>query len=207
MLRNATHYDGDLRRDLMDAALGHLADEGPAQVSLRALSRELGVSHAAPANHFADKRALFTAIAVEGFELLGVAFGDAAGRLGEDPDPVDVLQAGGRAYITFALSHRAHFAVMWRNDLLDQDDAALRTSGTATLAFLTAGVEAAQARGWASAATPHAVALTLWSAVHGFAALCLQGPLTRKFDGRVDDLAEQVVDLVLRIGSGPQGTR
>src|SRR5918995_4734728 len=71
--RNATYYAGDLRRDLLDAALDVVATEGPSAVNLRALARQLGVSHAAPANHFADKTAVFTAIAREGFELLGQA--------------------------------------------------------------------------------------------------------------------------------------
>ena len=76
--RNATYYAGDLRRDLLDAALQVVATEGPSAVNLRALARDIGVSHAAPANHFPDKTAVFTAIAQEGFELLGQAMAAAA---------------------------------------------------------------------------------------------------------------------------------
>src|SRR5215208_1766242 len=79
---NPTYYGGDLRRDLLDAALELIAREGPSAVSLRSLAKRLGVSHAAPANHFPDKAALFTAIATEGFELLGAAITDATGRAG-----------------------------------------------------------------------------------------------------------------------------
>ena len=61
---NPTYYGGDLRRDLLDTALELIDQEGPSAVSLRSLARRLGVSHAAPANHFPDKAALFTAIAV-----------------------------------------------------------------------------------------------------------------------------------------------
>ena len=78
--RPAPTYGGDLRRDLLDAALELIAREGPSSVSLRWLARRLGVSHAAPANHFPDKAALFTAIATEGFELLGAAITGATGR-------------------------------------------------------------------------------------------------------------------------------
>ena len=55
-----------------------VATDGPSAVNLRALARDIGVSHAAPANHFADKTAVFTAIAQEGFELLGQAMAAAA---------------------------------------------------------------------------------------------------------------------------------
>jgi AcrR family transcriptional regulator len=77
---NPTYYDGDLRRDLLDTALELVAREGPSAVSLRSLARRLGVSHAAPANHFPDKASLFTAIAIEGFRLLAAAIEDGARR-------------------------------------------------------------------------------------------------------------------------------
>ena len=90
---NPTYYGGDLRRDLLDAALELIDREGPSAVSLWSLARRLGVSHAALANHFPDKAALFTAIAVEGFELLSAvitATGRPAGR-----DPGQRLRAAG----------------------------------------------------------------------------------------------------------------
>jgi AcrR family transcriptional regulator len=68
-------------------------------VSLRSLARRLGVSHAAPANHFPDKAALFTAIAVEGFRLLA-SEGWAAGR---DPQAV--------AYLAWSVVHG--LAALW----------------------------------------------------------------------------------------------
>lgn len=82
--RNATYYTGDLRRDLLDAALAVIATEGSAAVNLRALARQLGVSHAAPANHFADRTGIFTAIAQEGFELMGRALARAVAEVGDD---------------------------------------------------------------------------------------------------------------------------
>ena len=91
---NPTYYGGDLRRDLLDAALRTIAREGPSAVSLRSLARDLGVSHAAPANHFPDKAALFTAIAVEGFTLLGQAMA-AATELGPDATAGQRFRAAG----------------------------------------------------------------------------------------------------------------
>ena len=64
---------GDLRRDLLDAAITDIASGGPSEVSLRGLARRLGVSHAAPAYHFPDKRALFTALAQAVADLLAAA--------------------------------------------------------------------------------------------------------------------------------------
>src|SRR5688572_31475761 len=176
---NPTYYGGDLRRDLLDTALELIAREGPSAVSLRALARRLGVSHAAPANHFPDKAALFTAIAVEGFALLAEAIGDGVRQLGPDATAGQRFRAAGRAYTGFALAHPAHFAVMWQRDLLHQDDPELAAAGDATFELLLGGVRDIQAEGWAAGADPQAVAWLAWSVVHGLAALWLGGSLQR----------------------------
>jgi AcrR family transcriptional regulator len=172
--RNATYYAGDLRRDLLDAALTVVATEGPSAVNLRALARQLGVSHAAPANHFPDKTAVFTAIAREGFELLGAAMAEA--ELGDQP-PRARFGAIGRAYVGFAVAHPAHFEVMWRNDLASRNDPDLHAAADATFDQLMTGVRAAQAEGWAAGADERSVAYLAWSSVHGLAVLWLNGQL------------------------------
>ena len=123
-------------------------------MSLRSLARRLGVSHAAPANHFPDKASLFTAIAIEGFRLLAAAIEDGARRLGPDATAGQRFRAAGHAYTSFAIAHPAHFAVMWQRDLLHQDDPELAAAGDTTFELLLQGVRDAQAEGWAPAATP-----------------------------------------------------
>jgi AcrR family transcriptional regulator len=191
---NPTYYGGDLRRDLLDAALRTIAREGPSAVSLRSLARDLGVSHAAPANHFPDKAALFTAIAVEGFTLLGEAMA-AAAELGPDATAGQRFRAAGRAYTGFALAHPAHFAVMWQRDLLHPDDPELVAAGDATFELLLGGVREVQAEGWAPGADPQAVAWLAWSVVHGLAALWLGGSLQRS-QRPFDEIAGEVASLL-----------
>lgn len=50
-----------------------VARRGATELSLRELAREAGVSHAAPAHHFGDRRGLFTALAADGFTRLADA--------------------------------------------------------------------------------------------------------------------------------------
>jgi AcrR family transcriptional regulator len=188
---NPTYYGGDLRRDLLDAALEMIAREGPSAVSLRSLARQVGVSHAAPANHFPDKAALFTAIAVEGFTLLGEAMAGAVAELGPDAPAGQRFRAAGRAYTGFALAHPAHFAVMWQRDLLHHDDPELAAAGDATFELLLGGVRDVQAEGWAAGADPQAVAWLAWSVVHGLAALWLGGSLQRS-QRPFDEIAGEV---------------
>jgi AcrR family transcriptional regulator len=202
---NPTYYGGDLRRDLLEEALALIAAEGPSAVSLRSLARRLGVSHAAPANHFPDKAALFTAIAVEGFELLAAAIEDAVRRAGPEASAAQRFGAAGRAYAGFALAHPAHFAVMWQRDLLHGDDPALAAAGDATFALLLGGVREVQAEGGAPGADPEIVAYLAWSTVHGLAALWLGGPLQQA--GRpFAELAGEVATLLGRAFTAPTST-
>ncbi|WP_445162749.1 TetR/AcrR family transcriptional regulator [Mycobacterium sp. Dal123C01] len=51
---------------------------GVAAVSIRRIARRAGVSHAALAYQFGDKRGIFTAVATEGFHLQAEMIGSAA---------------------------------------------------------------------------------------------------------------------------------
>lgn len=190
--RNPTYYDGDLRSDLLEAALVVIGERGPESVSLRDLAKRLGVSHAAPANHFRTKQELFSAIARQGFERLGAALGSAQSTAGDEP--VDVLHRLGIAYLDFAAGSPGHFAVMFRADLIDGD--LVSDAGTAAFAVLERAVAEAQRRGWRSDEETRSLAMTLWSVVHGYAHLRIEGPrLVRERDDR-----DVVVRLVLHDG-------
>jgi len=156
------YHHGDLRAALLERAEQVVREQGPAAVSLRSLARDLGVSHAAPAHHVGSVRGLLTALAVEGHQLLAAALLPAAGA--------GSFAEVGVAYVGFALEHPAHFAVMFRPDLLDLDDPALRAARAQTLSFL-------RGAGSLNAPDPEAAALAAWSAVHGLASLHLSGAL------------------------------
>lgn len=166
MAKNPTHYHGDLEADLKRAALAAVVAEGPAAVSLRSLARELGVSHAAPKNHFTDKAALFAALAVDGFNGLSGALG----RVIRDADDWSLLEAG-VAYVAFALEHPGHFAVMWQTELYrdDPEVAAARHRSYLTLVGLVALARPESTVDSANRA---------WAQAHGWAALLLSGSLT-----------------------------
>jgi AcrR family transcriptional regulator len=59
------------RRALLDAAAQLLDAGGPEAVTLREVGARVGVTRGAPYRHFADKDSLLTAVAAEGWELIG----------------------------------------------------------------------------------------------------------------------------------------
>ena len=155
------YHHGGLRAVILAETARLVAERGADGVSLRQLAREAGVSHAAPAHHFTDRRGLFTALAAEGFRMLAEAL--KAVR----PNFIDAALA----YVRFAIDNPGHYAVMFDRSLVDTTDPELAA------AELAAGSELSQ--GVATLADPHAKAdrpgaeLAAWSLVHGFALLWL----------------------------------
>ncbi|MEM9561605.1 MAG: TetR/AcrR family transcriptional regulator [Actinomycetota bacterium] len=192
-------FDGDLRRALLDAALASVAVDDPANLSLRAVAREVGVSHAAPKNHFGDKTGLLTAIAIEGFQRLGHDMIVAAAAA---PSPLQALTAGGARYVGFAIEHPGYFRVMWRNELLDRDDPDLDRSSELALDGLRQMIESAQDAGWAPGRPAMDLAVLAWSAVHGLAQLYLDGPLGALVEDDIEHLTGSMVELI-RVGFEP----
>lgn len=158
------YHHGDLRADLLRRAVEVIDRDGPADLSLRALARDAGVSHAAPRHHFATRAGLLTALAAEGFRLLAQRLRDA----GAGGEFVEV----GVAYVRFATDLPAHFDVMFRPDLLDADDEDLTAAQQEAFDVLRGGVEAMS--GGADAA---AAVIAGWSLAHGLATLAAAGSL------------------------------
>src|SRR5688500_11230764 len=98
------YHHGDLRTALLSRAEETLERTGIAGLSLRELAREVGVSHGAPRRHFADKDALLTALAEDGFGRLGAALAAAAASGGSFADR---LLATAHAYVGCAITHPA----------------------------------------------------------------------------------------------------
>ncbi len=160
-MNRPSYHHGDLRAVILAEAARLVAERGADRVSLRELARSAGVSHAAPAHHFTDRRGLFTALATQGFQLLTNALTDARGRFTD----------AALAYVAFALEHPGHYQVMFNKSLLDAADAELAAAEAAAGAELSRGV--ATLRDPSARADPAAAQLAAWSLVHGFSTLWL----------------------------------
>lgn len=166
LMTDAYHH-GDLRAELMRRAVEVIDRDGAADLSLRALAREAGVSHAAPRHHFTTRTGLLTALAAEGFGLL-------AQRLRE-ADAIELFVGVGVAYVQFAAEFPAHFDVMFRPDLLDADDADLVAAQQDAFDILRGAVNVMAEHGAVGDAAAAVVAG--WSLVHGLATLVATGNL------------------------------
>lgn len=166
----------DLRQRLLRAAEQEIAACGPAKASLRAIARRVGVSHQATAHHFDDRAGLFTALAVEGFELLLERTRTAVA--GVPADGGRQVTAAGVAYVELADRQPTMFDVMFRPELLHAQDPALCAVRLAHRALLLDLVRAAQATGWARSVPSEELVTIGWATVHGLAVLQRDAQLT-----------------------------
>jgi AcrR family transcriptional regulator len=174
----------------MQAAWQELADHGPAGLSLRAVARRAGVSHAAPKHHFDNRTGLLTALAVEGFRHLWARFEAVAKS--DLPGPIDRLAAIGRAYLDFSLAEPLMFDVMFGTEPLREDDPELaeqRKSAFGILNYLVSG----NAPGLVPDQRPVPVeSLLAWSLIHGLVTLTRDGSLQRVTGGETPAATAEV---------------
>jgi AcrR family transcriptional regulator len=167
------YHHGHLRQALLGAAETALEARGVQHLSLRELSRELGVSHASPQRHFATKQDLIDALAIMGFERLSSAMAKAAEARGQDFNAR--LTKAARAYVGFALKHPALFALMFeakrRPGMLPE----LRAALLAAFSHIPKILQEGQAAGKIVAGDPARLALTIGAALHGLVAMSIDG--------------------------------
>ena len=164
------------RQALLTAAVAELAEHGHAGISLRAVARRAGLSHAAPKHHFDDRAGLLTAVATQGFLDLAETLGAV-----DAGDPEAQLAALGAAYIDFGLAYPALFDLMFRTVELDSDDTALREAQQSAIGFLAA---AAGRMGGPDPMPPSTLTVMAWALVHGLVVLARDGSLRDPGAGR-----------------------
>ncbi|MFF8680888.1 TetR/AcrR family transcriptional regulator [Streptomyces sp. NPDC015237] len=167
MPQTSTYHHGDLRAACLRAARELLEADGSAGLSLRAVARRAGVSATAPYRHFADRDALVSAVAAEGYREL-------AGYLAEAhpaPSTPDELAAVAVAYVRFALDHPALFRVMFAEPCDPTSEE--RVAATAAISEYVRGI----VRATFPEVDADALPTTVWALVHGLAFLHLDGKL------------------------------
>ena len=185
------YHHGNLRPALMEAAERALARGGVQALSLREVAREIGVSHAAPRRHFADRQALLDALALEGFDRLGDAMAGAIATAGEDF--VDRFAALARAYVRFATEHAALLDLMYAGKHRPEADG-VRSAAERAFAAPIALLADAQADGSVVGGDPADVAIVAWSTMHGLAEMANNGLLG---DVPLDDVVTAAIGRVV----------
>jgi len=135
------YHHGALRDALLEAAERVLERDGLAGLTLRAVAREAGVSHAAPTHHFDDLTGLVSELAAIGFRQFNAAMA-AAGSIGGSG--LEKAMARAKAYVAYAQAHPGMYGLMFRTERVDMTRPSLHEAASAAFAGLAGAVGASR---------------------------------------------------------------
>ena len=110
------YHHGNLRQALIDQAIETIGTSGVEGLSLRQVTRDLEVSHSAPARHFQSKADLLSAIVAESYSELTKIVYEGLSATGKAPAS-ETLNTVARAAMQWALAHPTKFSVMTNPDV------------------------------------------------------------------------------------------
>jgi AcrR family transcriptional regulator len=204
----ARYHHGALRDALLEAAERVLERDGLAGLTLRAVAREAGVSHAAPTHHFGDLTGLVSELAAIGFSQFNLAMVQAGASAAL---PAEKALARAKAYVGYAQAHPGMYGLMFRTERLDMTRPSLHEAASASFAGLAGAIGASrheQISEQTLSLDQAAAIVRAWSLVHGFTMLLLDDRLTdvlRRLPAGTD--AETLLEAMLRSAIGrPAGS-
>jgi len=158
--KDRAYHHGDLRNGLLEAARAILEEQDLSALTLRAVARRAGVSHAAPYRHFPNHEALLVELGLEGFAELR-QFIVEAGKVG-GPESERIANIGA-AYMRFVAKRPAVARLMFGPQLPHREK----------FPALTVAADAIGTEIGAALSDPN-LGLAVWAAVHGLAMLVLE---------------------------------
>jgi AcrR family transcriptional regulator len=191
------YHHGNLREDLVRCGKEQLREVGLADLSLRRIASEVGVSQVAPKHHFGNKEGLLAAIAASGFrDLTEFRYS----RLRPNMSPEQRLRALLSAYVTFATLNPTLFHLMFAPQFKQPEThAELNEAASQSYHMVARAVaEFLEAQGKAEKIDPHSVARVAWMCMHGVATLIIENRINPIGASKVsrEQLTNQALDLL-----------
>jgi AcrR family transcriptional regulator len=194
-----TYHRGNVREDLIAVGKEILESEDLHALTLRRLTREIGVNPTNFYNHFANMDYLFAAIKVEGFSELLKRSRKATEDQSSKPA---ALRALFREYIFFAIKNPNLYRLMFDYYLDFDDHQELKEITDQTMADV---VELLYATDVFDSSDPlgfyksHPMAVTCWSTMHGLTHILIGRQIKLKTKSRkeVGEFADSIVDVLL----------
>lgn len=196
-----SYHVGNLAPLLLKTAREMLERSGAANLSLRAISKEVGVSATASYHHFATRRELLSHLAAQGFRELSSALAAVIGAT----EAKGLLERACLAYLDFARENPALYQLMFGPELAGEDAIEeLRTARDAAFVELKRIIERVLGPG-ATATEVQWAAVGGWSYTHGLASLWLHGVLHTRSEPSSEKLVSRTLREFSRLIKATQG--
>ncbi len=192
--KSGSYHHGDLSAALLAETAAMIAEGGVDSVTMRELSRRLGVSRAAPYRHYPDKSTLLVAVGTAGFGQLANRLRSTAAD--EPRAGIERIRRMGEEYVRFAIDNPSHYRLMYGKEALTREDLPeLREAADTLFSLLVDVIRAQQRSGGIKRGDPEVLAYVAWSAVHGLSSLLIERQIVAAID--VDVLIRQTTRTLL----------
>lgn len=189
----SAYHHGDLRNLVLKIAGDFLEKRGAHNLSLRDVATEIGVSHTAPYRHFPRKIDLLHAITTIGFLELRDTLLQA---WKEHESAVNKLRKAGENYIRLMWKFPRRSELMFGGEVYLESELPedLQTAGKEAYLALYHIIEFGQKSGeFNTEVDAESMSMTVWSAVHGFAALNERSNKNAKAEEQMQNLLDIVL--------------
>ncbi|KER10563.1 MAG: hypothetical protein HY22_04135 [[Candidatus Thermochlorobacteriaceae] bacterium GBChlB] len=184
----------EMRQRILEAAMSLFIAEGYENVSIRQIADKIEYSPATIYLYFKDKEALFCEIQEAGFKEL--CRRQEALRVVQDP--MERLNAHGRAYIRFAIENPHYYDLMFLSNMPMVWDSQFEGSswGMRSFNYLKSDVQACIEAGEFKPVDVMLASMALWSLVHGISSFII----THRWDMIPKEHLENYAFDILQLG-------
>ena len=166
----ARYHHGDLKEALVQAAYALVAEHGAENFLLSDACRLAGVSTAAPYKHFRDRDEILEIVVARAFDELADRSTAAVAAKGEGT--LEGIIAMGEAYVTFAAEQQRLFRLMFgQNPQLKKAKDVVDDGKRCFMGVIEQVARYCEVNGLPG--DPRAIAIRLWTFVHGAASLLI----------------------------------
>ena len=195
-LSKKNYHHGDLRSSLLNAATLMIKNNGMANLSLRKLAEQVGVSRTAAYHHFKDKNDLLSAIAAQGF----IFWQKKSEQIfhNQNSSNKDKYRQFVHAYVHFATENSALYELMFGSTLWKKNSGSqfLKDIAYPSFQYQLEMTKLWQQQGLLSdKENTLRVAQVTWATLHGLAKLLIDGIYTDNTN--IDEICECAVNLFL----------
>jgi AcrR family transcriptional regulator len=168
--REGRFHHGNLEAALIDGAISMICERGGMNFSLREVSQQIGVSHAAAYRHFKSKGELIAQIAIKGYSDLYKLLDEVTNRQENRVNSYRLLLELSNAYIDFGFQNPNIYRALFVKDECDEINAQLiKDAANDCFAIFTDAVKSGQdAFKISHTQNANEIATMIWASLHGY---------------------------------------
>ena len=168
-----------LKKEILESAKSLFLKDGFEATSIRKIAQNIDISPTTIYLYYKDKAEIAFSLHTEGFKKMNDFFI----AINNIENPMERLKAMGKTYIQFALENQDYYELMFINKeplcfvKENVEDGKWREGANAFKALVD-NIQSCQAVGYFPKQDPYAMALMVWSTMHGMCSLQLHGHMS-----------------------------